>query len=87
MTLTLDSALEQRIQRQLQRGVFSEPTELLAHALDLLEAEDAEDWLLRNKVAVNNLIEQSFERVSREGTYSPEETLRMLAERRAALAA
>ncbi len=87
MTLTLDPVLEQRIQRQLSRGIFHEPAELLTHALDLLEAEDAEDWLLRNKVAVNRLIEESFERVSLEGTYSPEEALRMLAERRAAHAA
>jgi Arc/MetJ-type ribon-helix-helix transcriptional regulator len=84
MTLTLDPILEQRIQRQLERGVFREPSELLSHAMDLLEAEDAEDWLVRNKVAVSRLIEQSFERVAREGTYSPEETLRMLSARRAA---
>jgi len=87
MTLTLDPVLEKRIQRQLERGIFREPTELLAHALDLLEAEDSEDWLLRNKVAVNRLIEESFERVAREGTSSPEETLQMLAERRASRAA
>ena len=40
MAVTLDPALEQRIQRHLERGAFREPTELLAHALDLLEADD-----------------------------------------------
>jgi len=85
MAITLAPATEQRIQRQLARGSFREPEELIAHALDLVEAED--DWLLRNKEAIKEALDHSFARVAREGTYSPEETQRMLAERRAARAA
>ncbi len=37
MAITLDAATEERIQRQLDRGTFHGPTELLAHVLGLLE--------------------------------------------------
>ena len=43
MTITLDSATEERIQRELARGVFKEPAQVIAHALDLLDNE--QDWL------------------------------------------
>jgi len=56
MVITPDVATEQRIQRQLDRGTFREPADLLAHALDLLEAQEiADDWLLHNKEAINEL--------------------------------
>jgi hypothetical protein len=42
MAITLDGAIEKRIQRQIDGGAFREPTELLAHALDLVEAEAAQ---------------------------------------------
>ena len=52
MAITLDAAIEQRIQRQIDRGAFREPAELLAHALDLVEAEAELDahrtaWIAR----------------------------------------
>ena len=85
MTITLDSAIEQRIQRQLDRGAFAAPDELLAHALDLLEAE--EDWLLRNREAINAGLDKSFAEAARGEGYSPDEAKVLLAQRRAARAA
>jgi len=32
MTLTLDPATERRLQRELARGVYDDPSELIAHA-------------------------------------------------------
>jgi Arc/MetJ-type ribon-helix-helix transcriptional regulator len=85
MSLTLDSVIEQRIQRQLERGVYREPSELLAHALDLVEAE--EDWLLRHREAINERLEESFAQAARGESYSAEEAERILADRRATRAA
>ena len=49
IAITLDAAIEQRIQQQLGHGAFREPTELLA--LDLVEAEATqEDWPLRKSI-------------------------------------
>ena len=88
MAITLDDAIEQRIQRQLDRGTFREPAELLAHALDLVEAEaKQEDWLLRNKEAINADLDESFAQAARGEGYSPEESRALLAERRASRAA
>jgi len=50
MNLTLDPPTEQRIQRELARGPYREPSELINHALDLFDAQ--EDWLLRNRDAI-----------------------------------
>ncbi len=41
MTLTLDPQSEESIQREIARGHFQEPAEVIAHALHLLEAEQA----------------------------------------------
>ena len=88
MTILLDSAIEQRIQRQLRRGVFTEPAELLAHALDLLEAEaEEEDWLIRNKVAINLDLDRTFAQAANGEGYSPEQSRTLLAQRRASRAA
>ena len=85
MVITLDPEMEQRIQKQLLRGAFAEPAELLAHALDLVEAE--EDWLLSNKEAINAGLDESFAQAARGEGYSLEEAKRLLLERRASLAA
>jgi len=88
MAIILDAATEERIQRQLDRGVFREPAELLAHALDLLEEErSAEDWLDRNMGAINADLDESFAQAARGETYSLEEAESRLAQRRIAHAA
>jgi len=84
-TITLDAATEERIQRQLDRGAFPGPTELLAHALDLLEEEKAaEDWLDRNMDAINADLDESLAQTARGETSSSEESLADLAQHRAA---
>ena len=88
MAITLDDAFEQRIQRQIERGAFREPAELLAYALDLVEAEAApEDWLLRNKEAINADLDRTFAQAERGEGYSGEESRALLAQRRASRAA
>ena len=61
--------------------------------IDLLEAERTgeavttqamNDWLLRNKEAINAGLDESFAARDRGETYSPEEAQVMLAEHRAA---
>jgi hypothetical protein len=85
MVITPDAATEQRIQRQLDRGTFREPADLLAHALDLVEAQNVmDDWLLRNKEAIQADLDESFAEEARGESYSPDEARAMLAERRAA---
>jgi len=88
MSLAFDPAIEQRIQRQLERGSYSDPTEVINRALDLLEAQEvAEDWLFRNKDAINQRLDESFAAAARGESYSLEDAQRILAERRAARAA
>ena len=88
MAITLDPATEQRIQRQLDRGAFREPGELLAHALDLVEAEGAEEeWLVRNKEAINASLNQSMAESARGEGYSLEEVDAMMAQRHSSRAA
>ena len=83
MALHLDPATEQRIQRELAAGRYAEPSELIAHALDLVEAEQAaEDWLLRNREAINQHLDLSFDQSERGHSSSPEEARTLLAQRR-----
>jgi Arc/MetJ-type ribon-helix-helix transcriptional regulator len=84
MSLALDPATEQRIQRELDRGPYREPAELINHALDLLRAE--EDWLLRNKEAINERLEESLAQVERGEVYTPEEVRSLLDQDRKARA-
>jgi len=90
MTLTLDPATEAALQRELAAGHYTEPLELIAHALDLVGAERARipremnDWLLRNKDAINADLEESFAQAERGETFSPEEVRERLARLREA---
>jgi Arc/MetJ-type ribon-helix-helix transcriptional regulator len=88
MAIALDAEIEQRIRRQIERGAFREPAELLAHALDLVEAEtEPEDWLLRNKEAINADLDESFAQAARGESFTPEESRALLAKHRASRAA
>ncbi len=85
MSLALDPATEARIQREFDRGRYREPSEVIARALDLLEAEEAaEDWLIRNREAINQRLDISFAQSERGESFSPEEARTLLAERRTA---
>ena len=93
MSLVLSPATEARIQAELATGRYAAPDELLNRALDSLEADRAhseptpqemDDWLLRNKDAVNAALDESFAAKERGDSYSMEEAEAILAERRAA---
>jgi Arc/MetJ-type ribon-helix-helix transcriptional regulator len=73
MALTLSPAIEQRIQRETDRGPYTAPDDLLNHALDLLEAKAEVDWLSRNRDAINADLDISFAEADRGDSYSPEE--------------
>ena len=96
MSLVLSPATEARIQAELATGRYAAPDELLNRALDSLQAESAmneptpkemEDWILRNKDAVNAALDESFAAKARGESYSMEEAEAILAQRRAARAA
>ena len=81
MAITLDPATEARIQKELARGIYASPDELITHALDRIAAD--EDWLLRNRDAINERLDQSFAAAERGESYSPQEAQAILAQRRA----
>jgi len=89
MTLILDPATEQRLQQELATGQYREPSDLIAHALDLVKAEreQMEDWLLRNKEAIAADLEETSAQAARGEGYSPEESRADLARHRANRAA
>ncbi len=82
MNLILDPATEQRIQREIDLGHYREPAEVIARAVALPEAE--QNWLLQNKDAINQRLEESMAQAARGETWTPEEARRILADRRAA---
>jgi predicted transcriptional regulator len=80
MTLTLDPATEQLLQQELATGRYREPSALIAHALDLIKAgreaeRTGEDWLFRNRVTINQHLDESFAQAERGESHSPEEVL------------
>ncbi len=85
MPITLDAATEQRIQHQLTRGPYRDPSELLSHALDLLTAE--EEWLFRNREAINDRLEASFAEAERGEGFTMEEARALLTRHRSARSA
>jgi Arc/MetJ-type ribon-helix-helix transcriptional regulator len=58
MSVTTDPAIEQRIEREMARGIYREPADVLNRALDLLESQ--EDWLSQNKEAIGELLEERW---------------------------
>jgi len=85
MNLALDPAAEQRIQMELDRGHYSEPSEVIAHALNLLHAE--QEWLETSKSALNLRLEESMAQIERGEGIPGDRILEVLAERRNARSA
>jgi len=82
MTLDLDPATEQLLQRELATGRYREPSALIAHALDLVRAERADLATRRAQIVAE--IEESLAQLDR-GEFVTEEQLRArVASRRAA---
>jgi len=82
MALHLDPATEARLQRQLERGSYSAPADVINHALDLLEAE--EGALPARRAAIILRLEESIAQAQRGETFSPEEVRDRLAKQRQA---
>ena len=80
MSLALDPATEQRIQRALAQGPYRDPAELINHALNLLEAE--EEWLLHNKEALDQRLKESIAQIERGEGIPGDKLLEHLAEKR-----
>jgi len=76
MNLTLDPATEQRIQREIDLGHYRDPAEVIARAVSLLEAE--EEWLRRNKKALNDRLKESMAQAERGEVYTAEEVRSLL---------
>jgi Arc/MetJ-type ribon-helix-helix transcriptional regulator len=81
MTLTLDPTSEQRIQREIDRGHYGEPAEVVAHALALLE--DQQDWLLQNKEAISEYLDESYVQIKRGEGIPADQVRAVLAQDRA----
>jgi putative addiction module CopG family antidote len=76
MSVNLDPATEQRIQRKIACGPYSEAAELINRALDLLESQ--ESWLLRNKDAIHERLTESVAQAERGEVYTPEQVRALL---------
>lgn len=63
MSLALDPKTEQRIQRKLVAGGYSEPAQLINRALDLLESE--ETWSDEDKAALDLRLSESMAQIQR----------------------
>lgn len=81
MTLTLDPQLEQRIQREIDLGHYGDPTEVIAHALSLLEAEQKLQEEERNELDAR--LQRSITSARRGELFTPEQARQILADRRA----
>jgi antitoxin ParD1/3/4 len=82
MTLTLDPALEKRLQQELATGRYRELSELIAHALDLVKAERAD--LVTRRAQIVARLEQSIAQADRGEGVTGEELRARFAARRAA---
>ena len=96
MPLTIDSTTEERIQKQLARGLHHDTDSLLSRALDLLEHE--QDWILEHQKAIHASLtanagnpDVTMRRPPRSETaasaerFSPQQARRQLAARRPGL--
>ena len=81
MHLDLDAESQQCIQQELALGHYREPSEVVAHALSLLAAQ--QHWFALNKQAINHRLEESLAQADRGELYTPEQALALLEERRA----
>ena len=81
MSVITDPAIEQRIEREMARGIYREPADVLHRALDLLESQ--EDWLSQNKEAIGELLEERWAESERGEWITPDEARAMLAKDRA----
>lgn len=82
MALTLDPSLEKRIQVQMTNGDYDGPSDVVARALDLLDAE-RED-LSGHRATLLARLEHSLQQARGGEMFSEEELKARMAERRRA---
>ena len=75
MSLTLDPATEQRIQREAALRNLEEPAQLINLALDVLTNEEA--WSDEEKSALNDKLDRSLAQIER-GEGTPGEQVRAI---------
>jgi putative addiction module CopG family antidote len=71
MTITLQPEQEQLITDALQSGVYQTPDEVIKRALEMLHA--GEEWLWRNRQAIDAKIHRGIEQLDRGEGISEEE--------------
>lgn len=84
MQVTLSPELEARIQREIDRGAFRTPAEVIETALEQLEAVERETAALREVLAAK--LDNSFAAAARADVVSEEELDRTLQAWRARIA-
>jgi antitoxin ParD1/3/4 len=80
MTLTLDPRLEMRIQQKIEDGSHREASEVIDHALDLLDAD--ESWSDAEKAQLDQHLAESMAQIQRGEGIDGDEARALLAERR-----
>ena len=78
MSLTLDPALEARIQREVDLGHFPDADTVINAALDLLPSPEQEEWLQRNREALSEHLEESYAQAERGELYTEDQALEIL---------
>ena len=85
MTVTLDPHTEQTIQREIDLGHYADVAAVIAHAISLLEDQDA--WFVRNRNALNERLQQGLDEIERGEGIPGDEARAMLRKERAQLRA
>ncbi len=83
MQVNLDPETEQILERALEQGRYASPEQALAQAVRLLARQNEDDWLLRNRDAIDASLDESFAAKDRGELVSPEQARAVLDERRA----
>jgi Arc/MetJ-type ribon-helix-helix transcriptional regulator len=82
MAITLRPEHEKAVTQAIQSGSYQSPDEVIERALEVLRSED--EWLSRNKGAINQKIEKAIAQLDR-GEGIPAEELRGRLDQRKAL--
>ncbi len=85
MSFVLDTETEQRVLREMDRGHYREPAEVLTHALNLLQAE--EEWLAMGRSALDERLSASMSQIDRGEGIASDRLLDALSELRRSRAA
>ncbi|MEP6714916.1 MAG: hypothetical protein ABJC09_05040 [Terriglobia bacterium] len=82
MTITIRPEHERLIAEAIQKGGYQNPDEVIGRALEALRSEDG--WLIENKADIDEKIERAFAQFERGESFSAEQSLMDMEERKAA---